>query len=103
MIAAPAAAAAPKAKAPTPAPAPQQQQQRKPSPPPKAPKQPKQPLDPERLKEEVATAVGGAATGFIVGKVLEAQASAGSDEATLTAASGAAVLGLGALHGEVDG
>lgn len=83
------AAAAPKAKAPTPAP-------KKPSPPPpKAPK-PQKPLDVERLKEEVATAVGGAATGFLVGTYLETQAAASSDEATLTAASGAAVLGLGA-------
>lgn len=85
------APAAPKAKAPTPAPAPAP---KKPSPPPKAPK-PQKPLDVERLKEEVATAVGGATTGFLVGTYLETQAAASSDEATLTAASGAAVLGLG--------
>lgn len=89
----------PFAKKPAPAPGASATIKPKPSSPPPAPKPPKgpKPLDVDRLKEEIATAVGGTLTGFIVGRVLEAQAAATSDEATLTAASGATVLGLGKL------
>ncbi|TFJ84344.1 hypothetical protein NSK_004334 [Nannochloropsis salina CCMP1776] len=56
------------------------------------PQKPVKPLDRARLIEEIATAIGGTAVGFILGTWLERQAQ--SDEATLTAASGATVLGL---------